>query len=510
MKYILYFLLLFTNLGLAQSTFFSKSIDFGNREQGLHIDTCSNGLILSSYTYSGYLDIVKTDFQGNVLWRNVKYGSIICDMKVINDTIYFTGNNFKEKKNKNSIQFHALTINGDSLYTRSYGSGEDKYEKDLYFCTTDDGGYIFAYDSDYDSYLNQIIVFKTDKAGKVQWKQNITKSKGFNSIELYGLDKLKNDEYLVRTTVEIENDPKPTVSFWGTSPKIFYTKINAKGNVLLSKIIVTDTLKEVNMTAVQKRKGTDFFVQTFMIQDSLVLKAKTPSQMVVMDSAFNYTKKGTKFFEKYATLFYKHYELENGDFLGCGYNENNDTSTNIHIGGATLARFDPNGILKWQRNIIDWRYSDSGYIRGLSDLEVLKNKDIVLVGGFYGFKDKDHNIWLIRLDSMGCPKPNCKGRLQNITYASTEIEDKQGVFSDIKVFPNPTEGIIWIELLEQNLDDKLKVEVLDSYGRVQQYKQLNVDETIFKLDISDLSAGLYFLRVQDKNGKIGVKKIMKQ
>jgi len=79
--------------------------------------------------------------------------------------------------------------------------------------------------------------------------------------------------------------------------------------------------------------------------------------------------------------------------------------------------------------------------------------------------------------------------------------------SDIQIFPNPTTGKL------QVTSDKLQVtnvEVLDVLGRVQNYSSLvTPHSSAITLDISHLSAGVYFVRIETNEGAV-IRKIVKE
>lgn len=74
-----------------------------------------------------------------------------------------------------------------------------------------------------------------------------------------------------------------------------------------------------------------------------------------------------------------------------------------------------------------------------------------------------------------------------------------GMINDLKVYPNPTFGIVNIDA-----DDVINVQVMDLNGRrVASFDNSN------RVDLSSLSAGTYMLRIQTANG-IAVKRVVKK
>lgn len=75
----------------------------------------------------------------------------------------------------------------------------------------------------------------------------------------------------------------------------------------------------------------------------------------------------------------------------------------------------------------------------------------------------------------------------------------------ITVYPNPTIGKLRIENGEWRIDN---VEIFDIYGRKQKAESKKIGSEIL-IDISHLSAGIYFLRIRTEQGDV-VRKVLKE
>ena len=73
----------------------------------------------------------------------------------------------------------------------------------------------------------------------------------------------------------------------------------------------------------------------------------------------------------------------------------------------------------------------------------------------------------------------------------------------LKIYPNPTSGIITIEGLEVN-----RIQLFDVYGNLLKNNVVNNGE--HQIDISDCASGVYLIKAFNKVGVVGVKKIIKQ
>jgi len=77
---------------------------------------------------------------------------------------------------------------------------------------------------------------------------------------------------------------------------------------------------------------------------------------------------------------------------------------------------------------------------------------------------------------------------------------------NIKLIPNPTTGELRIVSGELQVD---KIDVLDIYGRNLLSNQIITKSSNHKIDISHLSAGIYFVRISTESGEV-VRKVLKE
>ncbi|MCI4670568.1 MAG: T9SS type A sorting domain-containing protein [Bacteroidia bacterium] len=82
----------------------------------------------------------------------------------------------------------------------------------------------------------------------------------------------------------------------------------------------------------------------------------------------------------------------------------------------------------------------------------------------------------------------------------TSIENLAPNLGNIKVYPNPSSGTIFIE---SERSQSLELHLMDMRGRV--LIQKNVNATMNSLDLSTLSRGIYILRMSD--GRKAIKSV---
>ena len=82
------------------------------------------------------------------------------------------------------------------------------------------------------------------------------------------------------------------------------------------------------------------------------------------------------------------------------------------------------------------------------------------------------------------------------------IDDPSGISRNLNIYPNPSDHLIYIEL---NLPDytEIRLEFYDVTGRKIYIREFtNVNGIHESMDISDLTPGVYFLKVQTKKGQV--------
>ncbi len=79
---------------------------------------------------------------------------------------------------------------------------------------------------------------------------------------------------------------------------------------------------------------------------------------------------------------------------------------------------------------------------------------------------------------------------------------------DIQVYPNPNEGIFKINISAEITSQDLEMRLIDMYGNTV-YQQGNLAIGENELSLSSLAKGMYFIYIQDKNGKTFCTKLVK-
>ncbi|HLS30960.1 MAG TPA: T9SS type A sorting domain-containing protein [Flavobacteriaceae bacterium] len=92
-----------------------------------------------------------------------------------------------------------------------------------------------------------------------------------------------------------------------------------------------------------------------------------------------------------------------------------------------------------------------------------------------------------------------EAHFQNVPYLS--VEDHQ--ISNLTLYPNPTDDFLYIE----NLTNPVQIEIYDLSGKVMLSQEVN--EAIRQVDVSQLSAGMYFYGLSQNGKTVKTGKLMK-
>jgi len=90
-----------------------------------------------------------------------------------------------------------------------------------------------------------------------------------------------------------------------------------------------------------------------------------------------------------------------------------------------------------------------------------------------------------------------------------DLHAKNDIFTGIKIYPNPAYEQIVIEHHLQT-DDNIQIDILDINGKVVQYHSSRAaSDAIISLNVSDLTSGIYFIRMTSNDINITEKFIKK-
>ncbi len=164
---------------------------------------------------------------------------------------------------------------------------------------------------------------------------------------------------------------------------------------------------------------------------------------------------------------------------------------------AVIYRFTADGDSLWRRDYAHFANLANIYPEIPWDIEPTSDGGMVLTGETWNRDTipplSDVNMWLLKLDSMGCLVPGCQYvGINEIAY---------GLEHALRVWPNPSSGRINLALdLPEGLplEGHLLLQVFDAWGRLVVRRDLGdqLARTI-TLDLTGQPAGLYSAHISD-------------
>jgi hypothetical protein len=479
MKYLLLFAMLSPFCVNAQIRF-SKLYDYNNQSQiGVTVLEIQSGgyLTVSKNIGPEYSDnkllLHRLDAFGNVLWQKeiysegfiyyLDYGAMLR----LPDGNYLLGGDIKEISTELSDAFLIkIDTSGNVLWEKKYGTSD----KNDFF-----GNFAFTPDSTHIQACGQtrrtdpagnIWLFKTDLEGELVWDKEISSS-GWQHGQQLAM--LSDGSFYVAVR-------------YGTSSLYQYKvyKFDASGN-----------------TAWQKKVGTNYddsgYPKVVALPDDSALfigSVGTSNWQVHHAYAAKLSPSGDIVWEKTHHTGFSSYAfaqpvvLPDGSAVLSGSVYLDNLNWDLH---ARFWKIDADGEIIWDHiyysnpNTPNYIYHQIGtFDTGLTG-----------IGSSHGTTTKQ-DTWILKLDSEGCLVENC-------TVSATEPEEE----AIMNIYPNPaTEGIF------VQLPDGFKAttwDITDVLGRVRQLVATQTQEIPVSIDVSQLPAGLYWLRAFDAGRRMSVR-----
>lgn len=154
------------------------------------------------------------------------------------------------------------------------------------------------------------------------------------------------------------------------------------------------------------------------------------------------------------------------------------------------------GTTKWN---VEW--GTKGFSQGFGIKTTLNNNPDTLKGLS---PDTEYDFYL--REDCDTLKSGWIGPVQvkTDTTSTVGVETIYGAENEIKMYPNPTEGIVFLESAVQN--EKLEVEVFNFTGAVIK-RQTWMSSSRLSIDLNEFPSGTYLMRVTSANNQI-IKKIL--
>ncbi|MBK7567889.1 MAG: T9SS type A sorting domain-containing protein [Chitinophagales bacterium] len=439
--------------------------------------------------------LIKTDTLGNQLtFKNFSkehaayYASRPGALKKIHSGLFLAGSTLADTGTMGLLYL----FNGecDTIFTKRFkGDGFTAfYNTDIINDT------IYLIGATRDTLGSEVFLYLValDTFGTTLWEQKI--GNGVNAEFGLNVDHFTNGNLLLSGSVDYDDTGMVT------DGKIY--KTNRSGDPYFSKTYGTP-FDDSHQYAKVSINNKSILVQQAIDTIINIGDVEYPRFVGKMDTSGNYIWR--TFLNKPIFLdLWNLWENVDGTVVACGTTKP-DSLENLH---GFITKLDSNGIILWERTYTTDNYYDAYFF----DVQQTPDKGFIISGSAVGdiLGEPNQQMWLVKLDSMGCLEPGCADTFTSIN----PILIQNAMFT---IYPNPISNTATAEIhIPENFTiipgEKLFLNIYDLNGKlVDSYTNISVqnpNEVIrFNIYNKNLPSGIYEAALFYGGIKLGVMKL---
>ncbi|MCK4577103.1 T9SS type A sorting domain-containing protein [candidate division WOR-3 bacterium] len=417
------------------------------------VQTTDGGYILAGLTYSfgaGGSDVylIRTDSLGDTLWTRTYGGSSYDLGQSVDQTsdggYIIAGYTISYGAGEDDVYLIKTDTNGDTLWTRTYGSINDDRGESV--AQTTDGGYIIAGKTEsYSNGQRDLFLIKTDANGDTVWTKKWP-SIGFYADCGYSVIQTSDGGYMAAGY---------TYSYGAGGANVYIVKTNTLGDTLWTRTY-GGSRKDWALSVAQTTDGGYIVAggtESYGADSGDVFLIKTDANGATL---WTRTYGGSKRDWAYSVA-----QTIDGGYIIAG----ETWSYSAGFSDVYLIKTDSIGDTLWTRT-----YGSGDCDYGFS---VAQTTD----GGYILAGKRGSDVYLIKTDTLG-----------NVSDTTTETTQPT-----LHCYPNPFSDGFIIEYLGAISDPTASLKIYDSCGRLIKSMPLR---TNFLLLGYDLNEGIYFLKIK--------------
>jgi len=483
-----------------QNLRFERTIDdHAHSEIGKAVFSDSNFYLISAMGFSdsfgGWrcLKLIRTDSAGNVMWLKLigadsigVYAGEAGSITKMSDGNYITTGNYEDQRGGGDkaipflIKFNS---SGDTIWMRTYPGLRNDYGVRC-LETSDHGIITLVFSFTHSTGNGDIAILKTDSIGNVLWWQNYG---GVGRDFPAEIEKLYDQGFII-TGYSTSFTPHAAA---------YFVRVDSLGTVKWEKTVSGQTNYCGNY--IHLLNDTQYVLNGCVSDTSIAANDDTEAvtYYAVSDSSINYP---TRFFVHHTTRYGLNYILINPTGNIVSFGTIKDSVTGVYLG--LIASYSLTGIFQWERKV----YIDAREYHQFNDGKISTDGGIVLVGETFGSTHTE-DIWLVKLDSLGCLFPGCNlyENIQDLTPPKQQL--------GLKIYPNPVvdKATLIIENSSDYRGESASVVIFDVLGcevfRTSYYFDGYLPQV--PITLADKPPGLYSVRVSVKGEAFGELKLVK-
>lgn len=439
---------------------------------------------------------------GQMLWHK-KYGNdkfMYLDNFFINRSFYKQENNLyyagcvQDSLGKYFGVLIKFDLNGDTLWQKIYRDPLQDVIPQMVNKSVDGGFLITGYSQN--SGVNCLII-KTDANGNEIWRKKIHKGApnvqdGKAIVQDSATKKIVIIGYQLTGFVSSPVHSDNVLILDSLGNKLSQHNYNGIGGNILDMIQTRDKkIMAVGYQYYPQTVGGNPLMKSYVVKFDL----NNPSSPIWKINDFDKLTLANSF----ACLK----EFNNGDVLISGVI---DTMQILNLPTRCLNRLtkiDKDGVIKWNR-YYDYKINDNASDNNLSNASLEFTNDGGWIAAVKVLNSPSPNpFFFVKYDSTGCDSTlaYCK-MLAEVGVNKLKIENEE-----LKIYPNPAKDLLTIEGGSERAIDVVEASFTDIYGR--EVKKVRIIQSR-RIDVRDLSIGIYLITVS-KDGKTVYKtKIIKE
>ncbi|MFA5300733.1 MAG: T9SS type A sorting domain-containing protein [Lutibacter sp.] len=439
-------------------TIWTKTFGGTAVDQGFSVmQTTDAGYVIAgtanSFEPFGDVYLVKTNVNGDTLWTKT-YGGPNSDagnavQQTTDGGFIIAGSTSSFGVTVENVYLIKTDVNGDAMWTRTFGGSGFDYDEAYSVQQTTDGGYIIVgKTTSFGAGYYDVYLIKTDDNGDLIWSKTFG---GMNDDYGMSVKQTTDGGYIIAGY---------TKSFGAGNYDVYLIKVNANGNMLWSKTFGGPNIDVGN--AVQQTTDGGFIIAGSTEENVYLIKTDVNGDMLWSKTFTGFDVADGKSIQ----------QTTDGGYIISG-------RTNVLV---YLIKTDSNG--------------NSGCFEGNFNTtqenpatQVMNPATQVYSGGFVTSP--------YTIVNSGCTV---------VTLCTSIGIDEHTIESDISIYPNPFTSIITIAFNEEQR--KATIKVMDLLGK--EIRIINFTGQLLIIEKGEMSNGIYFFQIIDEKKNVVNKKIVIQ